>query len=363
LKPIYITKSSTVAPQNSSVAPFLQPVISPVGGKLKALPPDYARYIPPMQARRMSRILKMALFAGLDCLGKSNQPPPEGIITGTSRGNLTGTEQFLKDLIEFKEEALNPTPFILSTYNVINGAIALQTGIKGYNQTFVHRGSSFELALYDAQLNLNERQQPASFLAGCYDELTEDYFIIKNKLGFWKKNFDDNSSLWQQKDSPGSIAGESASFFLLSNTPNEAIAAILGIHTFFQPKKGEIKDILTEKLKTTGIAPEETDLLVLGVNGDAEDAIAYNEVMNAFPATLPVMAFKHLCGEHETSGGFALWLLLQYLSGQPLPEEVWYRPPALQTKPRKIIYYNHFRGINHNFIFLSTETGEPYKIV
>lgn len=306
-----------------------------------------------MQLRRMSRVLRMGVYTGMDCLRKANLARPDGILTGTAKGSMTDTEKFVKELKSYDETALNPTPFILSTYNAINGAIALQTGATGYNQTFVHRGSSFEAALYDAQLKLQTVQDPQHYLVGCFDELTEEYFHIKDKVGYWKKDRDNSLPLWQQNDSPGSIGGEGAAFFLLSNRIDGAIAAIKRVFTFYNTGNSAPLASIQGQIEREGWTAADADLLVLGYNGDPADDPCYDQVRNLLGNGLPVLGFKHLCGEYETSGGFALWLTCQLLSGNNLPEAAWYQKPAGQDfRPRKIVYYNHFRGVNHNLVLL-----------
>jgi 3-oxoacyl-(acyl-carrier-protein) synthase len=307
-----------------------------------------------MQLRRMSRILKMGVYAGMDCIRKAGIERPDGIITGTAKGSMTDTEKFVKELSEYKEEALNPTPFILSTYNAINGAIALQTKATGYNQTYVHRGSSFEVSLYDAQLKLNACAEKQHYLVGCFDEMTAEYYFVKSKIGYWKQDRDNSTSLWAQSSSAGSLAGEGTAFFMLSNKAEGAVAAIEAIHTSYKSTSEDIGATVNRSLEKAGWQPGEADMLVLGFNGDSNDELFYQDLRRHVGEELPVLAFKHLCGEYETSGGFALWLTCQLLEGRPLPEEVWYhKPQQAGFRPRKVIYYNHYRGLNHNVILLS----------
>lgn len=348
LQPVYITHSVAIAPQNTFEQPLLSPVVTDKDGKLHCTEPDYTTVIPPMQLRRMDRILKMSIYCGIKCLEDAGITRPDGIITATGKGNMTATEKFVKELAQYHEQALNPTPFILSTYNAVNGAIALQTQAKGYNQTFVHRGSSFELALYDTQLKLNESPELQRFLVGSFDEITDEYFFIKNKIGYWKKDRDYNLPLWQQSNSPGTIAGEGAAFFTLTNAQTKNALVIHQVQCITGTDTQRIQDVMNNLLQKAAWQP---DLLLLGLNGNVHDEPYYHSVLSQFPASIPVMAFKHLCGEYETSGSYALWQLLQYLQGRPLPEAVWYRDMP-QVKPARILYYNHFYGRQHNIILL-----------
>ncbi len=354
MKPIYITHSSAITPQQYSNEGMLRPLQKDIDGILKVTEPDYTSVIPAMQLRRMSRMLRMGVFAGMDCIRQANIEKPDAIITGTGKGSMTDTEKFVKELKTYNEEALNPTPFILSTYNAINGAIALQTKATGYNQTYVHGGSSFELSLYDAQLSLNRIEDKRHYLVGGFDEVTPEYFIVKSKVGYWKKDRENNISLFEQSNSKGTIAGEGAAFFMLSNKNENAIACIHTINTSYRSSPADIENIIQRNLDKAGWKKEEVDMMILGLNGNSDDEKHYQHIINSVPEQMPVMAFKHLCGEYETSGSFAVWLVCQLLQQKNLPEETWYRSPAeAHFKPKKIVYYNHYRGLNHNVILLS----------
>lgn len=304
----------------------------------------------------MSRILKMALYAGSACLEQAGVRHPDGIITATGKGNLTDTERFLKNALEFRETALNPTPFILSTYNAVGGALALGSGTTAYNQTFVHGGSSFESALFDARIHLQGQSSHQQILLGSFDEITADHYAIRKKLHYWKENYQSESPLWSQGEATGTLAGEAATFFLADNRPQDALLEISGIRSRFGLQPGDIPENIERFLHATGRKPEEVDLMVFGINGDAEAERYYDEALSAFSSDLPVLAFKHLCGEYETATGFALWLI-HTLQKQPAPEAcpVWWRKPTRKLSFKNILLYNHFRGRDHNFLMLSAE--------
>ncbi|NJK84751.1 MAG: beta-ketoacyl synthase chain length factor [Bacteroidales bacterium] len=109
-----------------------------------------------MASRRMSRIVKMGICSALKCLKESGVEVPDAIITGTGFGCIEDTEKFLGSIIQNEEKMLNPTPFIQSTHNTVGAAIALKIKCNNYNNTYVHRGFSFEHALLDGLMLLNE---------------------------------------------------------------------------------------------------------------------------------------------------------------------------------------------------------------
>jgi hypothetical protein len=352
LNPVFISHYSVISPcHRDNVLVPLAPATD-ADKWFVAQEPDYTRIIPPMQLRRMGRILKMGVYAGMDCIMRAGLERPDGIITGTGKGSMLDTEKFVRELETYQETALNPTPFILSTYNAVNGAIALQTQATGYNQTYVHRGSSFETSFYDACLGLYECSEPTSYLVGCFDEITPEYHFVKGKVGYWKPDGNHGRDLLQQCHTPGTIAGEGAAFFMLNNESRDAMAAVLGVHSFYQPEADELADILLQQLSIWNATPAEISMLVLGNSGDARDEEYYQRVRELFPG-LPVLCFKHLCGEYETAGGFATTLICDLLSGKKVPEQAWLHPPASGYRPGKILYYNHYRTLNHNLLLFA----------
>jgi hypothetical protein len=163
----------------------------------------------------------------------------------------------------------------------------------GYNNTFVHRGFSFESALLDAFLLLKEGEA-TNVLTGAVDEITKDSRAILSRFGLFRKIED----------------GEGAAFFLLSAEPG--VARLEAIRTFYKPAdQREVDRQIRSFLDDHGVEPD----LVLG-----EDA------------------FKPLCGEYPTSSAFALWLATGLIR---------------DGKHRRILIYNDYLGIHHSLILVS----------
>lgn len=342
MKPVYILSASAISPQHSfDREQFLQPVMSTGNGKLYIVDADYRQYINPVAIRRMSKVIKMGISAAMNSLQQAGVTCPDAVITGTGMGSMIDMERFLKDMIELKEEALNPTYFIQSTYNSINGWIALQTKCNGYNQTFVHRGLSLELSLLDAQLFLTEADEKQTVLAGCFDEMTEEYFFIKNKIGYWKKDIPDSLELLKHTDTAGTIGGEGAAFFTLSNEPGNAVCAIKAIKTFQDAAISEIQDGLHELLAVHNLSVCDIDVMLCGMNGDNRQQDIYDMAMREVPdATVAV--FKHLVGEYATASGFGLWLASELFRKQHVPQEILYNGQGTISNIKHMLVMNHY---------------------
>ena len=108
--------------------------------------PPFAELVPSAaMRRRMSRFLRMGVPTAMAALRRSGVDPAQvdAIITATGFGCLGDSEKFLRTMVEQREELLNPTPFIQSTFNTLGAQIALLCGNRAYNMTYAHRGYSF----------------------------------------------------------------------------------------------------------------------------------------------------------------------------------------------------------------------------
>lgn len=118
--------------------------------------PDYKQYIPPMQARRMSTPLKRTLVCAKMALEKAGVDMPDAILCGTQLGLMEHTNRILDSLLESGEESVSPTDFMQSTHNTIASTIAIHLGCHGYNCTYSQGTDSFDNAMLDARLLLQE---------------------------------------------------------------------------------------------------------------------------------------------------------------------------------------------------------------
>lgn len=339
--PCYILSGSAISPQHSfTQEEFLRPLESSSNNQLYVQDAPYNQFISPVAIRRMSRMLKFSISAAMRAYRDADEGALDGILTGTGNGSITDMQSFLTDMIALNEDTLNPTAFIQSTFNSPNGWIAMQTKCGCYNQCFLHRGVSFELALLDARLLLEEKEAKSRLLVGCYDELTERYYIIKEKIDYWKKEKIHSNELFRHKDTPGTIGGEGAAFFVLSNQEEGALAQLKGL-SILQDENSEanIAAMIEKLLSETGLDKENIGLILSGENGDCRNNAFYEAAYTALPDT-PVAGFKHLCGEYDTATGFGLWAAVHILQSGQAPEEMLLQPQAGASKVENILLVN-----------------------
>lgn len=161
---------------------------------------EYARYLPPMKARRMGKLQKRALVTALKAMEISGVGEPDAILNGTAMGCMENTVQMLGGLASEGEEVNMPTCFMQSTHNTVASMIAIFTGNHGYNTTYSHRTISFELALQDALLRLRLGQIRTALVCA-NDELTE--LQLQNPRFFGRLEVQDRSEAWMLSVEPG----------------------------------------------------------------------------------------------------------------------------------------------------------------
>jgi hypothetical protein len=347
----YIQGLAAISPQHTFEGDlFEQPLVHQEGNMLACVEPDYKPFIPANSLRRMSRMLKIGLTTALKCLQDSGTGVPGAIITGTGKGSLQDTERFLKDIRQYEERALNPTPFIQSTYNSVNGLIALQQKCIQYNNTFVHRGFSFENALLDSMMQLQEGA--GNTLTGAFDEITAEHYFIKSRIGHWKKETVDHTRLYEHL-SPGTIAGEGAAFFALSATATtQSYAAIAGLKMLYKPSAEKIGATLQQLLTAQGIGIQDLDLVITGRNADSNFEYYYQH-MDTLVGDTPQLPFKHLCGEYDTATAFGLWMGAHIIKAQHVPALLFPMVQALPKQMNHVLLYNHYFGEQHIFMLLT----------
>lgn len=237
--------------------------------------------------RRMSRVIKSAVTTAVECVrGVENIDHLDAIITATGWGCLTDSERFLRNVIVDKEQLLNPTPFIQSTFNTVGGQIALLRHNHCYNVTYVNRSHSFEDALLDAMMRIADGESQ-NLLVGAFDEQTPTQHHIMERMGLFRKQND----------------GEGAMFAHLSAEPKaESVAAVTKID-FPRQKLTEAEcvgqyatstdcRVLYNRYSEYGLYPtssaqcfaEAVQLITEG----AKEVVVYNDYFGATPTILRI---------------------------------------------------------------------------
>jgi len=341
----FIRAMGNLSPQDNS----LQQLVVHEGKQMRCVEPDYLQIIDPKLIRRMSRIIKMGTAAALGCLKEAGIAKPDAITMGTAYGCLEDTGILLKKLVEQQEQMLSPTAFIQSTHNTIGAQIALILQCQQYNNTFVHRGFSFESALLDAVMLLEEGAA-GQVLTGAADEITGYSQSVLERFGLYKGEAINNTQLFDHQ-TKGSMAGEGAAFFLLDSKASGAdYATIDGMHSFYKPgSEAQIRDEIEKFLSARSLSATDIDLVITGKNGDWEEDELYRFLGGGIFANKSLIPYKHLCGEYPTSTAFACWLAAKILRDRKLPAVY---PDQSKNGIRRVLIYNHYQSIHHSLLLL-----------
>jgi len=348
---VYISSTSCISPQKTFINKgFLDDVVEHTGTRLKTIEPDYKEFIDPKLIRRMSHVVKMGVTTATDCLKQAkNVDMPGAIISGTAFGCMEDTITFLSRIIEGNEELLPPTAFIQSTHNIVSAQIALLLKCHNYNNTFVHKGISFESALFDGIMLLNE-QEADNILVGGIDEMVDTSFKVLTRLGLFKRQPVSNLALFETK-SRGTIGGEGAAFFLITNTKKaDALAELTGVKILYKPQF--IEERIKDFLASYALVIDDVDLVITGKNGDVVNDGIYNRLNSSLFKNNSLANYKHLCGEYSTSSSFALWLAVNSIKSGSVPEVV-VEKSLNSIKPKKVLIYNHYQGKYHSLMLVS----------
>lgn len=237
--------------------------------------------------RRMSRVLKSAVATAVETVGGvENIDSLDAIITATGWGCLADSEKFLRNIIVEREQLLNPTPFIQSTFNTVGGQIALLRHNHCYNLTYVNRSHSFEDALLDAIMRIADGES-RNILVGAFDEQTPSQHRIMERMGLFRNEPDGEGAVFahiRAERGEQSVAEISTIEF-----PRESLS-----EEKCKERYGTADDavVMWNEYKKYGLFPTASaqclaDAVKLILDGVSE-VIIYNEYFGATPTLLVV---------------------------------------------------------------------------
>jgi 3-oxoacyl-(acyl-carrier-protein) synthase len=318
--PFYISSAEAISPQHTFQAEdFPSEVVQPEGEYFTCIHPDYKQFIQPGALRRMSPVIRMGLASAMVALRNADIEKPDAILVGTGLGCVQDTVRFLKQVIDQDEQLLNPTAFIQSTHNTVAGQLALILGCREHNLTFTQKSLSFETALLEALLMVEE-QEDRQVLVGGIDETVEESYRLMVRSGCARAWTGGDLLTGDQK---GAVPGEGSAFFLLSGSESgDPLAKIDDLAIIPRFADGEqLEAELGNFLERNGTGVAGVDLLVSGRNGDAGVSHLYDRIEAMFSHSV-VAGYKHLVGEYDTASAFGAWLASAILQRKSVPETV-----------------------------------------
>lgn len=348
---MFINAIGSVSPQKTfDNEQFLEAVVSQEGTSLYCIEPEYKTLINPRKLRRMSRLIRMGIYAAKVCLAEAKMEMPDAILVGTGLGCMEDTEGFLEEIHDSEEGLIAPTQFIQSTHNMVSSAIALMLKCYNYNFTYVHRGFSFESAILDALLTGKEFES-ANVLVGGIDELTEMYLEVTEKVGMWRKSSEQDADFLKLNQS-ANLPGEGAAFFMLGTERTaETYAEIVGLKMLYRVENEEVERGISAFLAEHNLTIEKIDVVCLGLNGSRKKDAVYHDLQETIFKNSNLTYFKHLCGEYKTATSFALWIAAQILKKQQIPTILKYQSFEISTI-KNVLIYNKYAEANHSIFLL-----------
>jgi 3-oxoacyl-(acyl-carrier-protein) synthase len=340
-KEVYIWSAKQISAQSPLNEAWMDTPTAYREPYVRSIDPDYKRYFAANTARRLGKILKRAMLTSRQAMEAAGVAKPDAIITGTGLGCIENTEIFLEALTREGEELLKPTHFMQSTHNTISSLIAIDIHCHGYNSTYAHKGISFECALSDAFLQL-ENNQIQTALVGAHDEMTPNYFILLKRIGYLGHSLN-------------GFGGETAvSMMLGSGRRENALCRLRGIEILYRPDKEELPELLDRFLQQAECSPEEIDAVMTGHNGQAQNDRTYNEMASILFPDKKRLQYKHLFGESYTAPGLGVYAAAVCLHQQRIPAHLFSASGSKEQQGVKsILFYNQFENKNHSFILLS----------
>ena len=351
MKPVFVNSASCISVQDTLNPDFMNN-LKPQRGEvlLNAIAPNYKDYISPGMIRRMSKTVKMSSVAAQKALEEANIDQPDAIIVGTGMGCEEDSEKFLNNVIHNDEQFLTPTHFIQSTHNTVAGQIALARNCHGYNFTYVNSGSSLEMSLLDAKLQL-ENGEAQHILVGATDEKAARTMELYQLAGTVKKESDLPAD-FLDSSSNGVVWGEGSAFFMLSDEKTaNSYSQLKGVTFINELENGETEKFIGRFLQRNGLDFSDIDVVILGFSSDAKSDRYYKEVQDYFDQSA-LLYYKHLSGEFNTANGFAFFLANHILKNQKIPD-VMKINGVEKSKISNILIYDHLGVIDHGLILLS----------
>lgn len=284
---------------------------------VRAIEPNSKEFIVPSEARRMSKILKRTICTSITALNQSGIKEPDAIITGTGMGCMENSEKFLIDLSNLGESCLKPTLFMQSTHNTISSLIAIVLKNHGYNNTYSHKGISFESALLDAWLQIKSGAIRTA-LVGSHDEVTPFTALVLEKT----------------HPCFGFVSEASVATVLSSKSSDtKPLCEIVKVELLYKPSFEEIIE---------ACQLDEHSMLMLGINGKKENDDPYISLLRMLGNRVPTLTYKTLFGDNFSASAIGLYVASKILELQKVPDFLKYSEDfSMKDEIEEIVLANH----------------------
>lgn len=337
-RPIYIQAAEQISIQQPLSLQWMDEPLTYAEPFVRAINPVYRDYISGSEVRRMGSVLKRSLVTGLQLLADTGVEHPDAIITGTSFGCMEYTEKFLDAMIENGEEMLSPTYFMQSTHNTVGSTLGIYTKTHGYNTTYSHGSTSFDLAVLDAWMQMRLGKITTALVGG-HDEMIDSFFQLQQKIGY----------VGQEGMVP---CGEVAMSMLLTTSASAAhLCELAGICIGNGATPDRLGQQVAQLLHQAGLNLDDLSAVMTGINGHAAHDVLYDALLQGPLARKPHLHYKHLFGENYTVSALGLYAAAQCLMRGEVPA-VLYADASRCTQLQSILCVNLSRDGEYSLILL-----------
>lgn len=283
---------------------------------VRSVEPDVKGFIAASEARRMSRILKRAVCTSVSALRASSVDMPDAVITGTGSGCMENSEKFLIDLGRFGEQCLKPTLFMQSTHNTISSMIAIMMRCHGYNNTYSHKGISFDSALFDAWLQIRSGMI-GNALVGSHDEVTPFMELVMRRT---------------QPDCCF-VTEASVSAVLTRSRGENTVCEVDDVKLLHKPDMSALADMFEE---------DRDRVLMLGLNGSESNDAPYMSLLDGLRYRPLTLRYRNLFGDCFSASALGFYAACRVLERGSVPAFM-YLPGAEQASagPEAVTIVNH----------------------
>ncbi len=295
---------------------------------VRAQEPDTKGLIVPAEARRMSKILKRAVCTAITALNESDIKQPDAIITGTGMGCMENSEKFLIDLSRFGEQCLKPTLFMQSTHNTISSLIAIILKCHGYNNTYSHKGISFESSLFDAWIQIKSGMI-RNALVGAHDEVTPFMDLVMERT-----------------HPEYSLVSEASVSTIVTNTKSDRnLCEISDVRLLHRPEYSDLATLLN---------PEEDGIILLGLNGNSLNDEPYEELVRTLSYNPHILQYKNIFGDNFSASALAFYAASTIMKRQEIPSLMLWNAEVAPgiDEIKSITILNQFDGTTWSLIRL-----------
>lgn len=209
--------------------------------------------------------------------------------------------------------------------------------VTGYNNTHVNQGLSFESALLDA-IMLLEDYPNKSVLLGAGEEMSEANYNIDKRRGVYKETFENDL---YNSTTKGYIPGEGVAGFVVSGEKSDkSICGISEVTMLTSNSVDDVSEWLNDFLSRN--KSENLDALVSGACGDSSSNEFFQLVSKSI--NKPEFHYKEMFGEFYTASALGVYLTAKKFQSHLFLGESF--------EVNNVLLYNCFEGRQHSLVLM-----------